>query len=88
MKTCKKGAGQLVKVPSTLMVLASFNTEIPTSRVVDPDPEWIRIQQLCGYGSGSQYGSGSVSRGKLIKIFHLKNARFSYFYKKKNTKKV
>jgi hypothetical protein len=24
---------------------------IPVTRVVDPDPDWIRIQWLCGSGS-------------------------------------
>jgi hypothetical protein len=33
---------------------------VPTGRVVDPDPDWIRIQRLCGSGS----------RGKKTKKFH------------------
>jgi hypothetical protein len=42
---------------------------IKKTRVVDPDPDWIRIQRLCGSGSG----------GKKTKKFQWKNALFSYF---------
>ena len=38
--------------------------------VVDPDPNWILIQELCGYGSGSKKvntGVGLIG-GKMWKI--------------------
>jgi hypothetical protein len=44
---------------------------------VDPDPDWIRIQLLCGSGSGL----GIRIQGKKIKKFQWKNALFSYLKK-------
>jgi hypothetical protein len=32
-------------------------SHIATGRVVDPDPDCIRIQRLCGFGSGSVLGN-------------------------------
>jgi hypothetical protein len=63
------------------------------TRVVDPDPDWIRIQWLCGSGSGLDPDSVTLwirirmgnpdpgSSGKKIKKFQWKNGLFNYFLK-------
>jgi hypothetical protein len=55
------------------------------TRVVDPDPDWIRIQRLCG--SGSVLGF-RIQGQENLRNFSGKNALFSYLKKNFTTKKV
>jgi hypothetical protein len=53
-------------------------------RVLDPDPDWTRIQRLSG--PGSVVGSGS--RGKKLNKFQWKKCALVIFYKNVTTNKV
>jgi hypothetical protein len=56
-------------------------------RVVDPDPDWTRIQRLCG--SGSVFGIRIPDPGaKKLRNFSGKMHFLVNFYKNFTTKKV
>ena len=57
-------------------IISSLQTMLRS--VVDPDSNWIRIQQLCGSGSLFQIGSGSRN-GKWGKKAGLTNKNLMIF---------
>jgi hypothetical protein len=58
-------------------------------RVVDPDPDWIRIQRLCGFGSGIRIPNTDPDPGvRKLRNFRGKMHFLVIFNKNFNTKKV
>jgi hypothetical protein len=72
---------QLVQINFMLVFCCTYMTRIVDP---DPDPDWVRIQRLCGSGSVL----GIRIQGQEIKKYQWKNALFSYFFCNFTTKKV
>jgi hypothetical protein len=52
---------------------SSYGYFVLATRVADPDPDWIRIQSVCGSGSGSRRAKMThKSRNFFVKVHVLK----------------